>query len=45
MKRETYYLQSAAIQRAAALMGTGYRVNFYNDTQDGKRFWVVEFIK
>lgn len=45
MKRETYYLQSAAIQRAAALMGTGYRVNFYGDMQDGQRCWVVEFSK
>ena len=45
MKRETYYLQSAAIQRATILMDAGYRVNFYGDMQDGSRCWVVEFSK
>lgn len=45
MKRETYYLQSAAIQRASSLMGARHRVNFYGDMQDGQRCWVIEFSK
>lgn len=45
MKRETYYLQISAIQRAASLMNSGYRINFYGDMQDGQRCWVIEFSK
>lgn len=45
MKRETYYLQSAAIQRVSSLMNSGYRINFFGDTQDGNHCWVIEFSK